>query len=154
VGVGECGLDYDRMFSPRPAQLAAFEAQVELAAELALPLFVHCRERDADKGPPLGAYADAMAVLARRPGLPAGRVCVHCFTGGRADLAQLVAAGYMVGLTGASSLDHPPSRPSLPHSPNHTTAKEFPGEQGTWGRPSERRRRSRRSVAAGCRSRS
>ena len=31
-------------------QLAVFEAQVALAAELSLPLFVHLRERDADKG--------------------------------------------------------------------------------------------------------
>ena len=34
VAVGECGLDYNRNFSPRAAQLHAFEAQLELAAEL------------------------------------------------------------------------------------------------------------------------
>lgn len=53
VAIGECGLDYDRMFSPREIQLAVFNAQVALAAELRLPLFVHLRERD--QGPPIGA---------------------------------------------------------------------------------------------------
>src|SRR4029453_3453590 len=32
--VGECGLDFDRDFSPRPQQEAAFEAQLELASAL------------------------------------------------------------------------------------------------------------------------
>ena len=43
VAVGECGLDFDRDFSPRPAQLAVFEAQLALAAELGKPLFLHER---------------------------------------------------------------------------------------------------------------
>ena len=76
VSLGECGLDYDRMFSPRDTQLRVFEEQCALAAELGRPLFVHVRERDADKGAPLGAYADALAVLAKVDGerrLPAAR---------------------------------------------------------------------------------
>src|SRR5690348_2950430 len=43
--LGECGLDYNRNFSPRLAQLSAFEAQLELAVQLELPVFLH--ERDA-----------------------------------------------------------------------------------------------------------
>ncbi|MGL4919160.1 MAG: TatD family hydrolase, partial [Plesiomonas shigelloides] len=38
VAVGECGLDFNRDFSPRPQQLAAFAAQLALAAEVQLPL--------------------------------------------------------------------------------------------------------------------
>ena len=45
VAVGECGLDYNRNFSPPAAQRAAFELQLELAAELGMPVFLH--ERDA-----------------------------------------------------------------------------------------------------------
>ncbi len=103
VSLGECGLDYDRMFSPRDTQLRVFEEQSALAAELGFPLFVHVRERDADKGAPLGAYADALAVLAKvdgERGLPAARVCVHCFTGDEAELAPLLARGVVVGFTG------------------------------------------------------
>ena len=47
VAIGECGLDFNRDFSPRPAQEAAFSAQLELAAELQLPVFMHCRDAHA-----------------------------------------------------------------------------------------------------------
>src|SRR6476661_6073252 len=41
VAVGECGLDYFRDFSPRPAQRKAFERQLQLAAATGKPLFLH-----------------------------------------------------------------------------------------------------------------
>ena len=47
VALGECGLDYDRMFSPRDVQLAAFRAQCGLAKRLGRSLFVHVREKEA-----------------------------------------------------------------------------------------------------------
>ena len=106
VSLGECGLDYDRMFSPRDVQLAVFEAQAALAAELGMPLFVHCRDRDADKGSPLGAYADLCGILKRYAragesgGLRPERVCIHCFTGGAEELQVLWEQGFCVGVTG------------------------------------------------------
>ncbi len=47
VAIGECGLDFNRDFSPRPQQEKWFEAQVALAEELEMPFFLH--ERDAHK---------------------------------------------------------------------------------------------------------
>ncbi|WP_459782403.1 TatD family hydrolase, partial [Photobacterium sp. R1] len=44
VAVGECGLDFNRDFSPRPQQEAVFEAHLALAAELQKPVFMHCRD--------------------------------------------------------------------------------------------------------------
>ena len=48
VAVGETGLDYHYMHSPRDAQRAAFAAQLELAREVGKPVVVHAREADAD----------------------------------------------------------------------------------------------------------
>lgn len=89
VAVGECGLDYDRDFSPRDAQRRALEAQLELAADLHLPVFLHER----------AAHADFVAILARyRPRLT--RAVVHCFTGEAAALRAYLDMDLHVGITG------------------------------------------------------
>uniref|UniRef100_A0A7S2RS92 Uncharacterized protein n=1 Tax=Mucochytrium quahogii TaxID=96639 RepID=A0A7S2RS92_9STRA len=99
VSLGECGLDYDRMFSPMETQKRAFEAQVQLAEELNRPLFVHLRELDQDKGEPLGAVSHFEEILGRSS-LEPSKVCVHCFTGDLTDLTRLANKGYYIGLTG------------------------------------------------------
>lgn len=43
VSVGECGLDFDRDFSPRNKQEECYKAQLELAIEVQKPLFLHER---------------------------------------------------------------------------------------------------------------
>ncbi|MDQ1256904.1 MAG: TatD DNase family protein [Candidatus Hydrogenedentes bacterium] len=48
VAFGEIGLDYHYEFSPREQQKTALRAQLELAAELELPVVVHCREAQED----------------------------------------------------------------------------------------------------------
>jgi Tat protein secretion system quality control protein TatD with DNase activity len=48
VAVGECGLDFDRNFSPQDVQRKVFEQQVQLAKELGKPLFMHCRDAAKD----------------------------------------------------------------------------------------------------------
>lgn len=47
VAIGECGLDFNRNYSPRADQEKWFAAQVDLAEELQMPLFLH--ERDASE---------------------------------------------------------------------------------------------------------
>ena len=41
VAVGEAGLDFNRDFSPRPIQERVFAAQLEIAVELGMPVFMH-----------------------------------------------------------------------------------------------------------------
>ena len=89
LAVGECGLDYFRDFSPRPAQRRAFERQLEIAADTGKPLFLHCRD----------AYADFLATLAGFAGR-LGPVVVHCFTGTRDELHACLDAGHAIGITG------------------------------------------------------
>ena len=59
VAVGECGLDYFRDFSPRPAQRSAFEKQLQIAVDMQKPLFLH--QRDAQT-----AIASAKSQKAKR----------------------------------------------------------------------------------------
>ncbi|MFZ6654880.1 TatD family hydrolase [Undibacterium sp. TJN19] len=89
VAVGECGLDYNRMFSPEAEQLACFEAQLQLAVEIQKPVFLH--ERDAH---------DAFFALLKqyRPHLK-GAV-VHCFTGNTAQIREYLDLDCHIGITG------------------------------------------------------
>ena len=43
VGIGETGLDFDRMHSPREAQLANLRRHLHLAIERGKPAILHCR---------------------------------------------------------------------------------------------------------------
>ena len=57
VAVGETGLDYHYMHSPRENQRAAFAAHLQLAADLGKPVIVHARDADADMAAMLRALA-------------------------------------------------------------------------------------------------
>lgn len=89
VAVGECGLDFNRDYSPRKDQERAFEAQLELAAELGLPVFLHQRD----------AHRHFVEILARYRDRLADAVA-HCFTGDREELAAYRDLDLHVGVTG------------------------------------------------------
>lgn len=89
LAVGECGLDFNRDFSPRPMQEQAFEAQLQLAVDLQLPVVMHQRD----------AHERFMAILAPyRERLPAA--VLHCFTGTQAELEDCLALDLHIGITG------------------------------------------------------
>jgi TatD DNase family protein len=89
VAVGECGLDYFRDFSPRATQREAFHRQLELAALVKKPVFLH--ERD--------AHADFVAILREhRDGLVGG--VAHCFTGNREQMMAYLELDLAIGITG------------------------------------------------------
>ncbi len=89
LAIGECGLDFDRDFSPRPDQERCFEAQLALAVETGLPVFLHERR----------AHARFVAILEQyRPQLC--DVVVHCFTGSGAELRRYLELDAHIGITG------------------------------------------------------
>lgn len=89
VSMGECGLDYFRDLSPREDQRRAFIAQLEIAAELNKPVFLHQRD----------AHEDFLAILREwRPRL--GNIVVHCFTDTRAAMNDYLALDCHIGITG------------------------------------------------------
>ena len=89
VAVGECGLDYDRMFSTKQNQLKTLEKFAALAEELDAPMFLH--ERD--------AAADFAAVF-KNVRKVAERSVVHCFTGNRKTVERYLDMGFSIGVTG------------------------------------------------------
>ena len=89
VAVGECGLDYYRNYSPHEAQRRAFHGQLELAAHLGKPVFLHQRD----------AHEDFLAILREHWRELAGGVA-HCFTGGDAELDSYLDLGLAIGITG------------------------------------------------------
>ena len=93
AAIGEIGLDYYRMHSPRQAQRAAFRAQLELAGELRLPVIVHIREALEDT---LEALSDWGAAA---PGEPR-RGVLHAFGGEAAAAAWATARGWCLGIGG------------------------------------------------------
>ena len=89
VAVGECGLDFDRDFSPRPVQESCFHAQLSLAEEVQKTLFLHER----------AAFDRFIAILKEHSSLPEG--VVHCFTGQLKEAKTSLEMGYYIGFTGA-----------------------------------------------------
>ncbi len=89
VAVGECGLDYYRDLSPRATQQHAFHRQLELAARVGKPLFLHQRD----------AHADFLAILREHRDELAGGVA-HCFTAGDEELDAYLELGLSIGITG------------------------------------------------------
>ncbi len=91
--IGEIGLDYYRNLSPRDVQQRAFRGQLELAAELNLPVLIHNRE----------AFADVIGMLAewdrgREAAKPLG--VLHSFSGDRTQVEPSLKLNFLLGLTG------------------------------------------------------
>ncbi|KRX23149.1 Tat-linked quality control protein TatD [Trichinella nelsoni] len=88
VAIGECGLDFNRNFSPQENQLTAFEAQ--LACKLKKTIFIH--ERDAHS---------ALVEILKKYSLLIPYAVVHCFTGTAEQAKTYLDMGLYIGLTGS-----------------------------------------------------
>lgn len=89
VAVGECGLDFDRMFSTRENQIRCLEKHIVLAEKLDMPLFLH--ERSA---------ADEFVRRFKKHPEICKKSVVHCFTGDKKTLEQYLDMGFSIGITG------------------------------------------------------
>ncbi|HYI09442.1 MAG TPA: TatD family hydrolase [Thermoanaerobaculia bacterium] len=86
VAIGECGLDYHYMYSPRETQIAVFERHIALAKELGKPIIVHNRESTAD-----------MEEVLSRSGVPG---ILHSYTETLDVAKRLVGLGYYISFSG------------------------------------------------------
>ncbi len=87
AAVGECGLDFNRDFSPRAVQQQVFAEQLQLAKHTAKPVYLH--ERDA---------FDTQLAMLREQQIHHG--VAHCFTGDTAQLQAYLDLGLYIGITG------------------------------------------------------
>lgn len=100
VAVGECGLDYDRLFrAGKQDQQRAFRAQLVMAKKYHLPLFLHNRNSHADFVALLteaGMHIDGGRAVGGRGGV------VHSFTGEAEEMEEFVSMGYYISVNGCS----------------------------------------------------
>ncbi len=89
VAIGETGLDFYRNHSTPLEQRRAFSAQLELAIELGLPVFLHEREASREFGDILERYRGQLT-----------RAVVHCFTSDAKALDRYLEMDCHIGITG------------------------------------------------------
>lgn len=92
VAIGEIGLDYHWMSSTKDVQKEFFNAQIELAAELDLPVIVHDRD----------AHGDTLDILkATKP-----KGVVHCFSGSKEMAREIIKLGMYIGMNGVVTFNN------------------------------------------------
>ena len=89
VAIGECGLDFDRMFSKRENQIWCLEQHINLAESTGKPMFLH--ERCASR--------TMVELFSSHPEV-CRRSVIHCFTGNREELETYLRMGFYIGITG------------------------------------------------------
>jgi len=89
VAIGECGLDFNRNYSPHPDQEKWFVAQLELAIEVGKPLFLHSRDAFSRFSELIKAHKNEMP-----------KAVAHCFTGEKEELHAYLDLGLYIGITG------------------------------------------------------
>ena len=85
--IGETGLDYYRDYAPREDQLRVFDAQLDLAERLAMPVVVHTRAAEDDTFDRLAQCGDGLEVI------------MHCFSAPD-RLDECVERGYLCSFAG------------------------------------------------------
>lgn len=90
IAIGECGLDYKCSFSPPESQRFVFNAQVEIAKQSNMPLYLHCRD--------IEVFDDMFDILDKHN---YSKGILHCFTGNYDNLVQVLARKHLyIGITG------------------------------------------------------
>lgn len=90
VAIGEIGLDYFYTHSTREVQIAAFEAQLQLAIDCNLPVIFHVREAFEDFWPIFRNFSGVKGVL-------------HSFTDTIENMEKGITEGLFVGVNGIST---------------------------------------------------
>ena len=97
--LGEIGLDYHYDLSPREAQRAVFDIQLDMAFERKIPVQLHIREAHGD-------CMDMLRARAKAGRMPAG--IMHCYTGSWESAKVYLNLGLYISLSGAVTFKNAP----------------------------------------------
>lgn len=89
VAIGEIGMDFHYDLCSRVVQAEAFEAQVNLAGQLDLPIVIHSRD----------SISESVQILSTKAKKIVGGV-FHCYAGDEEMLQRVLALGMYVGFDG------------------------------------------------------
>lgn len=95
LAIGEIGLDYHYEHAPRKIQQAAFEQQLQLAVDMALPVVIHTRDAD----------DDTRAILENFSGKLHRKGVIHSFTSSEALAEYCLDAGFALGFNGITTFN-------------------------------------------------
>ena len=108
VAIGEIGLDYYRHHTPREQQKIMFQAQLDLAMELSLPVIIHNRDSIHDLLPILKAWHQRLTLsnhpLAQRPGV------LHSYSGDFKSAMTAITMNFFIGISGPVTLKNAQKR--------------------------------------------
>jgi TatD DNase family protein len=111
VAIGEIGLDYYRQHTPHDQQKMMFRAQLDLAAELNLPVIIHNRESTRDLLAILSEWHTRLAEeghpLADRPGV------LHSYSADLEAAGEAIAMNFYLGITGPVTFKNAPDRKAV-----------------------------------------
>lgn len=97
VAVGEIGLDYFYMHSPREVQQRALREQIEIALKYDLPIIFHVRDAFDDFWPIFDSYKGIRGVL-------------HSFTDSKENINKALERGLFIGVNGISTFTKDPEQ--------------------------------------------
>ena len=101
VAIGEIGLDYYWAENPpKEFQQQVFRRQLDMAAELNLPVIIHDRE----------AHGDSLAIVKEFPNV---RGVFHCYSGSAEDAKTLIKLGWYLSFTGTITFKNARKAPEV-----------------------------------------
>jgi len=92
LALGEIGLDFHYQYSPRDVQRHWFKRQLELAAEINMPVVIHSRAADIE-------VFETIEKSQVRKGV------IHCFPGDAELALKYVELGFYIGIGGVVTFD-------------------------------------------------
>ena len=103
VAIGETGLDFYRDYSSKTSQIQALKWHLAIAAELALPVIIHCRQAEDDM---LDALRSCISECGDTHGQYRG--VIHCFSGTSNIAQEYLKMGFYLSL--GAYIGYPSSR--------------------------------------------